>query len=129
MKKVLAALILCLLLVSVAVAAPGFPWNYNLWEDQAISPTPISQSFTLENTTVGNVYYHFTGGVTATNSIVVDESYDGEVFVSQQGTAALNATTTEASGIITLTMDCPDVTVYLSTTTATGVATVGVWQR
>lgn len=126
--RIIAALGLFLLLVSVAVAAPGFPWSWNVWDDQAIGTTEISQSVTLENATVGHAYYHLAAGYTNTNSITVTEGYDGEVLFTQTASAATDATT-EASGVITLSMTCPDIGLAISTDTGAGVVTVGLWQR
>lgn len=116
------------LCVGVAAAAPGVPWNYDLWTDEAISPTPEARSVTLENVNTAHVYYDFAAGVTTTAWIVVNEGWNSEELYSQvvTGTTDFDDAVT---GAITLTAVYPDVTVYISTTDETGTATVGLWQR
>lgn len=128
MKRVILAVILFLLVAGVVFAAPGVPWNYNLWNDEAISATPEAQSFTLENVSSGHIYYHFSEGVTTTAWIVVNEGWDGETEYTQSASGSTDYDD-YVTGVFTLTAVYPDVTVTISTTDASGTATVGVWQR
>jgi hypothetical protein len=128
MKRLIIALLLFVLFAGIVAAAPGVPWNYELWSDTAIGLTPISTSLTLENATVGHIYYHFDDWYTNTNTITVTEGYDGQTIWTQSVDAATDASTV-ASGVITLSMTCPDIGVSVSTDTGAGVASVGIWQR
>jgi len=128
MKHLLAALLLLAVLAGAVAAAPGVPWNYELWTDEGISATPESQSFTLENTNTGHIYYHFSEGVTTTAWIVVNEGFNDLERYTQSDNGATDFDDV-LTGVITLTMVYPDVTVYISTTDQTGTATVQVWQR
>ena len=127
MKHLMLALVLFLVFGAVAWAAPGVPYLFNLWTDQAVGTTPITYSLTLENTTVGHIYYHFSSGYTGTFTVTVAEGFDGETLFSQ-GAVGTTDGSTEASGVITLTMICPDITVSV-VGDANGESTVGVWQR
>ena len=127
MKHVIGALLLFMFLASVVWSAPGVPYQFNLWTDQAVGETPVTYALTLENTTVGHIYYHFSSGYTGTFTVTVAEGFDGEALFTQEESVATDDST-DASGVITLTMVCPDVTVSMYGDAA-GEATVGIWQR
>lgn len=127
MKHLMLALALFFVLSSPVWAAPGVPYLFNLWTDQAVGTTPVTYSLTLENTTVGHIYYHFSSGYTGTFTVTVAEGFDGATLFSQEAVGTTDEST-EVSGVITLTMICPDITVSV-VGDAAGEATVGVWQR